>query len=329
MTRYFLGVDIGTTKSHALIADENGQAVGFGKAGTGNYEVVGWDGLQDALHTSTNQALASARITKTQIAGAGFGVAGYDWPEDREPTRKIIETLGLKAPFDLVNDAIIGLLAGTTAGWGVVVVAGTGNNCRGRDPQGREGRITGQGSRFAEYGGASELVAKAIQAVALAWTQRGPATRLSEVFIEQTGATDMIDLLGGLTRERYNLGAKHAPLVFEVAASGDQVAEEIIRWAGQELGSLTIGVIRQLGFEDSAFEVVLAGSLYKGSTALVQAMQETIHTVAPKAKLVRLQAPPVIGGVLLGMKQVNIDPVPVHQTLIDSTNELLQKPLSS
>ena len=81
MTQYFLGVDIGATKSHALIADENGQAIGFGQAGTGNHELVGWDGLQNTLHTITNQALAAAEITKAQIAGAGFGVAGYDWPD--------------------------------------------------------------------------------------------------------------------------------------------------------------------------------------------------------------------------------------------------------
>ena len=33
MTRYFLGVDVGATKSHALIADETGRAVGFGPPG--------------------------------------------------------------------------------------------------------------------------------------------------------------------------------------------------------------------------------------------------------------------------------------------------------
>ena len=35
--RYFLGVDIGATKSHALIVAENGRAVGFGQGGSGYY----------------------------------------------------------------------------------------------------------------------------------------------------------------------------------------------------------------------------------------------------------------------------------------------------
>ena len=54
MTRYFLGVDIGATKSHALIADESGCAVGFGVAGQGNHEVIGYDGLIAALGWSVN-----------------------------------------------------------------------------------------------------------------------------------------------------------------------------------------------------------------------------------------------------------------------------------
>ena len=41
MTRYFLGVDVGGTKTHALIADENGRMTGLAVAdraiGKGGY----------------------------------------------------------------------------------------------------------------------------------------------------------------------------------------------------------------------------------------------------------------------------------------------------
>jgi N-acetylglucosamine kinase-like BadF-type ATPase len=321
--RYFLGVDTGATKSHALIADENGRAVGFGESGPGNYEAVGWDGMHQALHTITDQALASAGIAREQIAGAGFGIAGYDWPAERKPTEQVIDSLGLSVPYGLVNDTIVGLLAGATEGWGVVVVAGTSNNCRGRDRHGREGWVTGCGPRFAEYGGAGELVRKAIQVVSLAWSKRGPATRLTEAFLELTGATDATDLLEGLALERYHLWAAAAPLVFQVAAEGDAVAQETIHWAGRELGSLANGVIRQLGFEGLEFEVVLAGSLYNGGPMLIDALRETVHEVAPGARLVRLTAPPVIGGVLLGMEQKGLEYTGVRETLIRTTNVML------
>lgn len=325
MTKYFLGVDIGATKSHALIADETGQALGLGVGGAGNYEVVGYQGLVETLNAITNEALTMAGISKTQLAGAGFGIAGYDWPAEREPTRQAIQTLGLSAPFEFVNDTVIGLLAGATQGWGVAAVAGTSCNCRGRDRQGREGRITGGGPRLGEYGGASELVTKAVQAVAMAWTQRGPATRLTEAFIDLTGATDVVDLLEGLSLERYRLTAAAAPVVFRVAAERDEVAQEVIHWAGRELGSLAIGVIRQLGFEQLDFEVVLIGGLFKGSPTLIETMATTIHAVAPEARLVRLTAPPVVGGVLLGMEQAGVEYGSIRQALIDTTNAILNK----
>jgi N-acetylglucosamine kinase-like BadF-type ATPase len=323
--RYFLGVDIGGSKSHALVADEEGRAAGFGEAGPGNWEVVGWDGLAATLQTITAQALAAAGIGKGQIAGAGFGIAGYDWPSESEPTRQAIETLGLDAPYAFVNDAAVGLLAGASEGWGVAVVAGTSNNCRGRDRQGREGRVTGCGTWFGEGGGAAEMMARAVQVVAMEWTRRGPATRLSQAFIELVGAADLADLLEGLYMGRYELSASAAPLVFQVAAGGDQVAQELIHWAGTELGSLAVGVIRQLGFEALDPEVVLVGSLYDGSPALIEAMRATIHAVAPGARLVRLTAPPVVGGVVLGMEQVGLATAALRQRLITLTKELLRK----
>jgi len=324
MGRYFLGVDIGGTKSHALIADETGRAVGFGVSGPGNYETVGWDGLRETLRVVTDQVLSSAGMSWEQIAGVGFGLAGYDWPGEWEPTRQAIESLDFKAPYEFVNDAVIGLLAGAAKGWGVVVVAGTSNNCRGRDQAGREGRVTGCGAWFGEYGGAIELVVKAVQAVGMAWTRRAPATRLTEAFVELTGAADVMDLLEGLVLGRYHLSAEVAPLVFQVAAEGDEVARETIRWAGRELGSLAIGVIRQLEFTELDFPVVLSGSLYRGGPLLIDAMRETIHAIAPGAQLLRLSTLPVVGGVLLGMEQAELKPAALRQALIESTVKLWQ-----
>lgn len=320
-TRYFLGVDVGATKSHALIADEAGQALGLGIGGPGNYETVGHRGLERTLKAIVDEALSAAKLSKDRLSGAGFGIAGYDWPAEEKLTRRAIQTLRLPAPFTFVNDTIIGLLAGAEQGWGVAVVAGTSCNCRGRDPQGREGHVTGEGPRMGEYGGAGEIVEEAVRAVSRAWSKRGPATALTEAFISLTGAKDATDLLERLTLGRYQLTAANATTVFQMASEGDTVAKEIIKWAGRELGSLAIGVIRQLALEQASFEVVLVGSTFKGSPLLVEAMSTAIHSVAPMARLVPLPAPPVIGGVLLGMETA-VD-CQVRQMLITTTNGLL------
>ena len=321
--RTFLGIDVGATKTQALVADGHGRALGFGESGPGNPEVVGYDGLVEVLRAATQEALSTAGITINEIAGAGFGIAGYDWPSEREPTLQAIHTLGLNAPLELVNDAVIGLLAGAAEGWGVAVVAGTSCNCWGWDRERREGHMTGF-SWLGEAAGGSELVLKAIRAIALEWGRRGPPTRLTQAFVEQTGTPDVESLIEGLTQERIHLDAAAAPVVFRVAAEGDFVARELITWAGRELGSLAVGVIRQLNLEAQVFDVVMAGSFFNGSPLLADAMGTHIHVVAPGARLVRLNAPPVVGGVLLGMEEAGMNPSAVREALIESTAELLK-----
>jgi N-acetylglucosamine kinase-like BadF-type ATPase len=316
MTAYFLGLDIGGSKTHALIADSAGQVIGFGQTGPGNHEVVGWDGLRTTLQTVTERALASGGLTRTQIAGAGFGVAGYDWPSQRTPTREAIESIGLNAPFEFVNDTVIGLIAGSRQGWGVGVVAGTSCPCWGRAKDGRQGQMTGGSTRMGEFGGGSEMVARAVQVVSQAWSKRGPETALSDAFCRLVGADDLTDLIEGLMLGRYHLQADAARTIVQVAEAGDPVAEGLVRWSGQELGNLAAGVIRQLDMADLALDIVLVGSLYNIGPRLIDPMRETVKAVAPQAHLIRLAAPPVAGGVMLAMEQAGLNPVPLRDRLI-------------
>ncbi len=321
MSHYYLGVDIGGTKSHALIADGDGNTVGFGTYGPGNHEEVGYEGLRIALQTVTEKALSMAGLTKNQISAGGFGVAGYDWPSERQPTLDAIETIGLKAPVEAVNDTIIGLLAGASHGWGIAVVAGTGTNCWGWDKDHHVGRVTGVG--YGEHGGAGYLIERALSSIAYEWTKRGPQTMLTPEFLRLTGAKDIPSLIEGLEMGEYFIGSDNAPVVYKIAAQGDPVAISIIQWAGSELGSTALAVIRQLGIEQQEFEVVLVGSLYGMGEMLIAPMRQIIQSEAPNARLVRLSAPPVVGGVLLAMEQVGINPSPLRDHLIKSTQRYL------
>jgi N-acetylglucosamine kinase-like BadF-type ATPase len=318
-----LGVDVGSSKTHAVIADLSGRALGFGRGGSGNHEVVGYEGFYEAMRQATQGALSSAGVGIERIAGAGFGVSGYDWPPERQPTLDTIARLGLSCPYEAVNDTVLGLIAGATEGWGLALVGGTGCNCRGLDPQGREGRVTGNGDAFGEFGGAGSVVFKALHAVSYEWSRRGSPTALTPAFIAWCGARDVDDLIEGLVLERYRLDSDVAPLVFQVAESGDPIAQDIIRWAGSELGEMAVGVIRQLGIQELAFDVVLIGSLFDGGPLYTEPLRQVIQRIAPRVRLKRLEAPPVAGGVMLGMRQAGQDPVLVRQALLESTAQII------
>jgi N-acetylglucosamine kinase-like BadF-type ATPase len=313
---FYLGIDIGGTKSHALISDQTGRVLGFAAGSAGNHEAVGYPGLKKVLGDITAEALDAAGLTRSQIAGAGFGVAGYDWPSEREPTREAIETLKLSCPFEFVNDTVIGLIAGTSEGWGVSVVGGTGENCWGRDRNGRIGRMTGNGIMMGEYGGAGTIVAKAVQAIGKAWSLRGPATKLVPAFIEYTNTSSLIDLIERLGLGKIRLRPSAAPIVVQTAEQGDEVAKEILEWAGTELAELANGVIRQLNFEDKRCEVVMVGSMFTSTEILTEPFFNHVRHVCPGAEFVHLEAPPVIGSVLLGMEAAGIDAWTIRENMI-------------
>jgi N-acetylglucosamine kinase-like BadF-type ATPase len=315
--RYFLGGDVGSSKTQVMVGDETGRVLGMGKSGAGNHETVGYDGLTNAVRDAAQEALQRANLPPERLARMGFGISGYDWLAEQGPTFEALARVGLPAPFSIVNDALIGLLAGAESGWGIAVVAGSGCNCRGWDrTRQRHGQVTGGGWRMGEAAGASDLVQRAIQAVAQAWTRRAPPTKLADAFLAETGAADVTDLLEGLVNERYFIPSSAAPVIFRVAAGGDAVAQRLLRWGGQELGELANAVIRQLEFELMEFEVVLVGNLFKGGDFLIQPMQETIRAFAPLAQFVPLMAPPVSGAVLLAMEGEGIRPTPAMRTTL-------------
>ena len=318
--RYFLGADLGATKTHTLITDETGTALGFGESGPGNHETVGYDGMYGSMRDSLEQALKTSGLNKADIAGAGFGVAGYDWASEQAITAQTIERLGLNAPYQFVNDTVPGLVAGASEGWGVVVVSGTGSNCRGWDREHqREGRVTGHGVLMGEGAGGTELLHRGMQLVGYGWSQRGPKTKLADALIEHVGARDLDDLIRGYTTYEYQIGAEAAPLVFRVAEAGDAVAQDLLEWAGCELGEMANAVIRQLEFEKLEFDVVMTGSMFEGGQRLIEPMRRTIHKLAPGARLVRLTVPPVLGAVLLGMEAGRLPITPAIRAAMRST----------
>lgn len=320
--KYFIGFDVGSTKTHALIADENGQCLGLGKAGGGNYQAVGWDGLKTALRDSLTAALQASGIGKAQIAGAGFGIAGYDFPSDRPAHLEAIATLGLSCPVEVVNDGVNGLLAGATRGIGVNVTAGSSNNCRGRNRAGKEGRIVGNGSMFGEFGGAMEIVQRGLHLVNYAWIKRRPPTALTRLYLEAVGAKDELDLMEGLSNDKYQLPLTLAAQVSHFARDGDDAAQEVLRWAGEELGWLAVAVARQIEMENDAVEIVQSGSVFEAGRAITNPMAAIVLQHCPHARLIRLEGPPVVGAVLLGMEQANFDGYAVRETMIHTAATL-------
>jgi N-acetylglucosamine kinase-like BadF-type ATPase len=319
----FLGLDAGGTKTHALLADEIGAVLGAGHAGPGNWEGVGLDGTYRALHEATREALAYVGAAPADMMAAVYGLSGLDWPSDEERLRPVIERMGVGGPQVLVNDAFAALRAGAL--WGVVVIAGTGTVCAGRNCDGETARTLGLGWTFDDWGSAPEVAQACVQAVARAYTGHGPDTSLTGRMVELFDARDNGDFLEKLSRRQCDFWSQVTQIIralAEEACRGDASAAEISWRAGRELGERATTVIQRLRMQAEAFDIVLAGGLFRThNPVLLEALEKTVQTIAPRTRLAPLEAPPVAGSVLLAMEAAGVSvAAETHRRLAEETS---------
>ena len=301
---YYLGIDTGATKTHALITDRAGNVKAFLSGGPGNPQSIGgYRKLERLLSELTQKARDTAGISLEDISAAGLGLAGYDWPSQKERFYQIALSTGLPEKTALVNDAGLGIYVGTTEGWGICVAAGTSFNCRGRGQDGREAFAIGDGMRWGEGAGALELALKSAQAVIAQYTMSGLETRLTDLFLEVFDAPNLADLVEGIVLGRHRVTATLAPRIIEIAHQGDEAAKQTVLWASDCLAKLAKGAIRQLGLLGQPFEVVLSGNFFKAGEVIIKPLQESVLQLAPYATFHILELPPVCGGALLAMEE--------------------------
>jgi hypothetical protein len=77
--------------------------------------------------------------------------------------------------------------------------------------------------------------------------------------------------------------------------------------------------------EHDEVEIVQSGSVFEGGELLTEPMRQIIFEHMPKARITRLDGPPVVGPVLLGMQMAGVDGYPFRQRLIQSAKELVQE----
>ncbi|WP_068616810.1 N-acetylglucosamine kinase [Paenibacillus tuaregi] len=300
--KYYLGLDAGGTKTYTLIADEQGVVVGKGRSGNGNHQ-VDYEEAKRNITESVEMALQEANLTRKDISFAYFGLAGADREADYRILRPLIGSLGFER-YDLNCDTIIALRAGTTRPYGVVLICGTGTNSAGRSPEGITYQCGGFSYQYGDYGGGGELAVEAFRSVVRAWDGRERPTRLTELVLQELGYKSVQEMVDDYM-DHDRIPPRHlVKLVFQAASEGDEVAGEILRFQGVELGKSARAVIKRLGMEQESFDVVMAGSvLARGQgDIIIDQIRQYVKETAPGASVVRLQVEPVVGALWLAME---------------------------
>ncbi len=283
----YLGADGGGTKTHVFLLDEAGNRVGEGFAGASNPLRVGVETAVSNIIKATDAACDAANRARDDIACAALGLAGVRRADLRERVREsFLAKLRVKKT-NVTTDAEIALYGVTLGAAGLVVIAGTGSICMGRNALGKTAAAGGWGPLAGDEGGGAGIARRALQAIAKASDGRAEKTELSAAAIEYFRAGSLQDLAMAIYAPQIDNAriAGFARFVGEIAAAGDETAIDILREAGGELGLAARAVIEKLNLKTRKFPVGCVGGIFKAGDLITAPLMKIVCQSAPKAFL--------------------------------------------
>ena len=310
-----LAVDGGSTKTDALLVSSSGSVLGRARVGPCNHQLVGLDGMLEALGDAVAAVTEDAHLADgaTPVCATGvYCLAGVDLPVDEEKLAPAIGDAGWTEAVILRNDTFAVSRAGTTASWGVGVVCGTGMNCAAVGPDGRTVRFPALAELSGDFApGGAWLGLRALGLALRAGDGRGATTSLSGLVPSHLGESDAEAVLTGIYTGAipYARLFELARVLLDAAADGDAVAREAADTLADEVVAFVHAAVDRLGLQDQPVEVVLGGGIFDTrDTAFHGRVAAGVHRAAPRAVLVRLDAPPVLGAALIGLDAIGAPP---------------------
>jgi len=299
---FVLGIDAGGTKTVCLVADEHGHVLGSARGPGANLATLGELEVEKVLHEVMEQAMLGQSGAPAVIC---LGIAGVDRAEDAAIIRSIMRRIGNKAPVLVVNDALIALEAGAGDGPGIVLIAGTGSICYGRNERGQAARAGGWGYILADEGSGWWMGQRAIQAVMRQADGRGPATSLTSRVLAHFGVTDASMLVFEVYYHdpRRRLIAGLGPAIQASVDEGDAVAREIVADAAGELALAARSVAEKLEMRGAQFPLVLSGGAFRVVTSLLADLTSRVAEVVPRGQPRLLDVEPAMGAVRLAVAE--------------------------
>jgi len=297
----FLGVDGGGTKTHAVLIDDEKHILGEGFTGAGNPLRVGIENALKNIIASIEKACDAAVRSKGDIVSAQLGLAGVRREDLRYFIKnRIVEYLRVRKVI-ITADAEIALYAATGGKAGLVIIAGTGSICMGRNAKGEMATAGGWGPLAGDEGGGAGIARCALQAIAKSSDGRAKATILSDYAVDYFRAGRLEDLSVAIYAPQIDNAriAGFAKYVSRAAAEGDEVAIEILTDAGKELGLAASAVIKKLRMQKRSFPIGKVGGVFKSEDLVTKPLLATVRETAPKAFMSEIQRTPGYAAALM------------------------------
>jgi len=274
---YIFCIDGGGSKTELQIVDklgnimqlhQHGQKQDLIKAGSSNFTIVGEHGIKqvvknlcdDVTMTSLNCSLSS--IIKQSLVVGGF--AGGGRPEAKIALRSAFKEYGFDDKNIIITtDADMALELADNPG--IIIIAGTGSICLGKKDE-TVFHVGGLGRYIGDEGSGYKIGMGALK-VALeeeyGWGNHTSLTQELRMHFNQPDLKNLVTPFyqGTITPDEI---AALTPLVFNQAAQGDVLAQNIIDNAAHNAGWLLKTIVKKGNFQPCPLHLV--GGVFKNSS---------------------------------------------------------------
>jgi len=309
-----LAVDGGNSKTDLALVRADGEALALVRGPLSSPHHLGVDGCVRVLEELLAAALREAGLGNGGAPVADLAqllLAGVDFPSEEDEVLAAVNDRRLAKKIAVGNDTYAVLRAGTERGWGIAIVCGSGINCLGVAPDGRQTRFPALGEITGDWGGGYDVGLAGVSAAARSEDGRGPKTTLEHAVPRYFGLETPTQLAEAIHRRRVPLArvTELAPVVLAEARS-DRLAGEILERLADEIAVLAEVSLERLSLTDEAVEVLLGGGLvHAADGALVDAVALRVAGFAPTAAVKSTSSPPVVGAALLGLDELGADAI--------------------
>ena len=305
MSTIVIGIDGGGTRTRAMVADETGR------------EIVTVDGEGSAVRPGEAERSAEiiASLVREALSAANMahltpkilcvGVAGVGRDEERTALWSALESRALADEVVVQADALIALDDAFVEGPGILLIAGTGSVAFGRGPTGAFARCGGWGTVCGDEGSGAWIGRRTLSIVTAASDGREPETALVGAVLTALEVTDAMDLIPWAATASPADLATLAPVVMNVAQSGDLRANSLVTLAAEELVLHARTLARQLfGDERAAVPLALSGGLLTRGTLLRKRLLQRVKAAVPGAQVHEEDVVPVRGAIRSALRRL-------------------------
>ncbi|MCL6458253.1 MAG: ATPase [Gorillibacterium sp.] len=301
---YVAGIDGGGTKTLVTVADEQGSAVHTFTSGAINY-----NGQDEASIRRTFQEIFAtiAKICSgldhcVQIC---IGAAGVSNPTVITRLDANVRECGFQGGLLITGDHETALYGAQDNLHGIILIAGTGSICYGKNEYGLAHRTGGFGHLIDDEGSGYSIGRELLSAVIKAYDGRLPQTEITRMVYEQLHMETVQQIVGFVYDKNTNKKdiAALTPILTDACALGDKVALSIARKSACSLLELVVPLVEKLSLQEGT--LAMAGSVLLKVTFVQTAFVELLKQHYPNLHCIIAKKDASYGAVIMALARLN------------------------